>query len=444
METVRRPKYDYEEMFQEDRVDGRVYTDQGVFEDEIERIFHRWWVYVGHASEIPNAGDYKLTRIGLQPVIMSRDEHGGINLLLNRCRHRGNSVCQYEQGNSSFFRCWYHGWTYNNRCDLVGVPYPKAYDESFRKEDFGLTKVPRVEEYRGFVFGCLDPDIITLDEHLGSAKGAIDMFVDQSPVGEIEARAGCNKGQVKGNWKLIGMDGYHIEFVHRSLVLLEKGQDKSTDGKEENSTTTNSNAGETGNFSERTEVKNLAVSNKTRDLGNGHVRLDYSGRTLDPERHLGPLRETEWGRTYLEEMEKRHGEEQAHELLCVKTPHVGIWPNLQLIDSHIRVIHPISADETQILMVPTTLKSVPEEVNINRLRKHEWFYGPAGFGSPDDYEIFERNQIGMQAHEEEQVLLSRGKPREEQESDGTIVSEFTDEVPQRGQLRQWREVMRRE
>lgn len=433
METIRRQEFDYGELVQEGKVDGRIYTSPDIFEDEIERIFHRWWVYVGHASEVPKAGDYRLTRIGRQPIIMSRDEEGEVHLLMNRCRHRGNSVCQYEQGNSSFFRCWYHGWTYNNKGDLVGLPYPKAYDESFRKEDFGLVKVPRVEEYRGFIFGSLAPEGITLGEHLGKAKEVIDIFIDQSPVGEIEVRAGCNKGKVKGNWKLIGMDGYHVEFVHRSVVMLEGG-DNGSDGK-------GSGKPGTGNFSEKTEVKGLGAKNRTGDLGNGHVRLDYSGRVTEPERHLGPLLEKPWGRRYLEAMEEKHGKERAQDLICIKTPHVGIWPNLQLIDSHIRVMQPVSADETRVMMFPTTLKGVPEELNQHRLRKHEWFYGPAGFGSPDDYEIFERNQLGMRAQVENTVLLSRGLSDEQRNTDGARTNDFSGEVTQRGQLRRWKEVM---
>lgn len=423
METVRRQEFDYEELVQDSRVDGRIYTDSDIFEDEIERIFHRWWIYVGHASQIPEPGDYQLTRIGRQPIIMSRDEDGEIHLLMNRCRHRGNSVCQYERGNANFFRCWYHGWTYNNKGNLVGVPYPKAYDESFRKEDYGLAKVARVGEHRGFIFGSLSPEGTSLDEHLGKAKDLIDLFVDQSPVGQIEVRSGSNKGKIKGNWKLIGMDGYHVEFVHRSIAMMEAREKAS-------------------NFSDKTEAKGLATKNRSRDLGNGHVRLEYSGRLAEPERHLAPLLEKPWGRRYVEDLERAHGKERAQEMLCVKTPHVGIWPNLQLIDSHIRVIHPVSVDETQVTMLPATLKGVPEDLNIQRLRKHEWFYGPAGFGSPDDSEIFERNQMGMQAQVENEVLLARGMQQAAIDDDGSIVGNYADEITQRGQLRQWRQVMR--
>lgn len=428
MERVeQRAFFDYDEMVQEDRVDGRVYTDPQIFEEEIEKIFHRWWVYIGHASEVPEPGDYKLTRIGRQPLIMSRDEDGEIHLLMNRCRHRGNSVCQYERGNSSFFRCWFHGWTYNNKGDLVGVPYPSAYDESFRKEDYGLARVPRVGVYRGFVFASLSPEGVTLDEHLGRAKEMIDVFVDLSPVGEIEVRSGCHKGKYKGNWKFVGMDGYHSEFVHRSIAKTDSGERELKEEVFETTKVSNLNPDNSGNF--------------TRDLGGGHARLDYSARMSQTEHFLAPFREHSWGRSYLEAMEKRHGKERAHDLISLRTPHVGIWPNLQLIDFHVRVIHPVSVDETEVSMYPALLKGAPQELNVDRLRKHEWFYGPAGFGSPDDYEIFERNQLGLKAQVDNEVILSRGASREREDADGSTIGYFSDETPQRGQLKQWKRVM---
>jgi phenylpropionate dioxygenase-like ring-hydroxylating dioxygenase large terminal subunit len=96
--TSTQSKYDYDELVQETRVHTDVFANAEIFEDEMERIFEGWWNFVGHASEVPEPGDYALKRIGRQPVIMCRDEDGNVNLFLNRCRHRGNLVCNYEQG----------------------------------------------------------------------------------------------------------------------------------------------------------------------------------------------------------------------------------------------------------------------------------------------------------------------------------------------------------
>src|ERR1700693_1196986 len=155
MTTMFSTQADYSQLVQDDRVSGRVYYDPAVFDEELEKIWYRDWIYVAHESEIPEPGDYVTRRIGLQPVIVSRDEDGAVYLLLNRCMHRGTTVCQSERGNAHAFRCAYHGWTYNNRGDLVGVPYAGGYDKSFRKEEFGLAKVPRGASHRGLILASL-------------------------------------------------------------------------------------------------------------------------------------------------------------------------------------------------------------------------------------------------------------------------------------------------
>ena len=128
------PSINYNELVLADRISGKLYCDPAIYREEFERIWHREWIYVAHESEVPEAGDYVTRQIGLQPVIVSRDEDGGVHLMLNRCTHRGNTVCQSERGNAHAFRCAYHGWTFNNRGDLVGVPYSAGYGKSFRRE----------------------------------------------------------------------------------------------------------------------------------------------------------------------------------------------------------------------------------------------------------------------------------------------------------------------
>src|SRR5262245_3559408 len=155
---------DYGALVKDDRVHGRVYTDPAIFAEEMDNIFSRGWVYVGHASEVPNPGDFRLRRIGQQSVIMVRDDEGRVRLLMNRCTHRANAVCQVERGNAKMFRCAYHGWTFRTNGELASVTYADRYDESFRKADFGLRRVPRLGVYRGFVFGSLSPVGTTLDE----------------------------------------------------------------------------------------------------------------------------------------------------------------------------------------------------------------------------------------------------------------------------------------
>lgn len=417
----------YEALVKEDRIHGSVYTDPQIYDEELDKIFHRGWVYVGHASEIPNPGDFRATTIGRQPVIMVRDDAGQVQLLLNRCTHRANAVCQVERGNTSMFRCAYHGWTFRTNGELASVTYQSRYDASFRKEEYGLRKVPRVHSYRGLIFGSLSPVGITLEEHLGQpVKEQIDLFIDLSPEGELDVTAGVHKYGYRANWKFQvenSMDGYHPNFVHQTFFA---------------------------NIHHRTGAKLTDMFNGssvalTRDLGNGHVMLDY--RPYNRTRTSGlraATMPTPWGRAYQEAMVAKHGAERAKEILTAGGTHMLIFPNLVLLGVQIRVIRPIAVDQTEVFLYPALLRGVPEEVNSARLRAHEAFYGPAGGGATDDLEMFERNQLGLGAQLDPWLLLSRGFGQEQQDTDGTFTGQATDELNQRAIWRQWKKVMLQE
>ena len=419
-----RTTIDYNALVKDDRVHGRVYTDPAIFEDELDKIFSRGWVYVGHASEIPKQGDFRVTDIGGQSVIMVRDDDGEVRLLMNRCAHRANAVCQVERGNARMFRCAYHGWTYRNNGELASVTYQDRYGTSFPKEEYGLRKVPRVSTYRGFVFGSLNPVGITLDAHLGPAvREQLDLFIDLSPDGELDVAAGVHKYGYHANWKFQienGMDGYHGNFVHQSFF---------------------------DNVRRRTGVNLTDLGNsqspaQTRDLGNGHVMIDFRAYNQALGPRMGAIMVTsESGQSYRDALIARHGEERTKELLTARGTHVLVFPNLILVGVQIRVIKPLHIDETEVFLYPTFLKGAPHQLNVARLRGHEAFYGPAGGGATDDLEMFERNQIGLSARVDPWLLLSRGIEQQRTSADGAIVGQITDEVTQRGIWRHWKKLM---
>jgi phenylpropionate dioxygenase-like ring-hydroxylating dioxygenase large terminal subunit len=409
------------------RVHSDVYTSDEIFELEIQNIFHRCWLYIGHESEIPNPGDYRLRTMGRQPVIMVRGHDGVVRVFANRCRHRGATVCQAEAGTLDRFRCAYHGWTYETTGALAHVTGPEAYGQDFRKEDFGLTPIPRMDDYRGFVFASLDRAAPPLLDHLGLAAALMDFTVDASPVGKICVDAGVYKTVYRGNWKFVGMDGYHPNSTHAS-VMSARRQRKAV-GKAHEEFRYES-------FDDRSEAV-------TRDLGNGHATLDMRAfRAVRVAQFLDDVRKIGGGEQYIAAMRAAYGEDRGDLLIAMAgDPHLGVYPNLQLINDQVRLIRPIAADKTEVLMFAVRLKGVSDAINEARIRGQEFFFGPAGAGSPDDTEMFERLQRGMQAKVEPWVDISRGIERERVDEDGSIVGRISDEVPQRAQMKRWRALM---
>ena len=137
-----------------DHVHRSLYLDPEVFDLEMERIFGRTWIYVGHDSLVPNSGDYITTRAGKQPLVVSRHTDGEVYVIFNSCGHRGAIVCNEDKGNSAVFRCCYHGWTFKTNGDLEAIAMRRGYGESFDANNpaLGMRRVPRLANYRGFLF----------------------------------------------------------------------------------------------------------------------------------------------------------------------------------------------------------------------------------------------------------------------------------------------------
>ncbi|HVM41102.1 MAG TPA: aromatic ring-hydroxylating dioxygenase subunit alpha [Acidimicrobiia bacterium] len=416
------------DLFHQDRVHRTIYTDPRVFDAEMDRIFGTTWLYVGHESEITSAGDYKTTYMGRQPVIVSRAEDGSVHVLYNRCTHRAATVCQSERGNSSFFRCDYHGWTFRNDGTIIGQTFASGYDpRDCERAEFNLVAVPRVESYRGMIFASMAADGPTLDEHLGNAKEFIDLFMDLSPVGEIEVNTGVHRYTYGANWKLQsenGVDGYHPNFVHQAFLA-----------------STNRMTGAMGDLAMK--LFHDSSPGRSADLGNGHGLLDSRPNVQPLLKEMLPT--TEQGRAYLKVLADRLGsEERALEVASTNGAggfNLMIFPNLLMIGVQIRVVHPRSVDRTDVELYATTLKGMPEEMNAGRLRGHEAFYGPAGGGAPDDLEMFERVQEGLKVSAVEWLPLIRGLRRGTVDERGIDWGHVTDEQSQRAFHRQWVRVM---
>ena len=408
----------FDGLIEHDRVHGSLYRDPAIYEAELERVWYRSWVYVGHVSEVPEPNDYVQKSIGPQRIIMSRDKQGEIHLLLNRCTHRANLVCDAERGNSSAFRCPYHGWTFSNAGKLLGYPFNSGYNGREAKKDLGLGRVARVGIYQGFVFGSFAEDGPTLLEHLGAAREAFDRLVRLSPAGEVALSAGWLKHEVKANWKMLlenETDGYHPQFVHASIFSVADS-----------------------GIGELYGEKSIAVA---RDLGNGHSENDLRPEFRRRGQPLGwfgtdPARVPD----YVAKLETALGKDTAREVLVDGAPHTMIFPNLFIAEIQLFVLQPLAVDRT---VQHVTAVQFPgcEDMNRRLLQQTIGSVGPAGFLLADDSEMYERNQRGVEALEPEWLVLKRGLHRERRDEHGFLIGDATDEVPQRGIWRHYRELM---
>jgi phenylpropionate dioxygenase-like ring-hydroxylating dioxygenase large terminal subunit len=411
-------------------VHGSVYTDPQIFALEMERIFGRTWVYLGHESELPAPGDYISCRIGLQPILVTRSETGALHAFFNRCRHRGAVVCRNQKGNARQFRCFYHGWVYNSTGKLVGLPQRSGYSEDFPQSEMGLVPIARLDTYGGLIFGSLSPDVHSLSDHLGATKRIIDLIFAGSPDQQIVVQSGSMNLRYPGNWKFAlenTGDGYHGNYAH-DAAWQTLAQSRDEDALRQR----------------RADLNTVSDQINYRELGDargypyGHGSL-Y--RPMMESRYPG-LRGESKVPSYFDLLESKLGKQRLLEVLSQHN--LSIFPNLYLgtINSgQIWKIQPVSVDETEVYQYGYGFAGAPAEICEEALRFQEQFFGPAGFGTPDDLEAFTACQAGLKASSVHWVNVARGMFREQVDDAGVRRGHSTDETPQRALYREWHRLM---
>jgi phenylpropionate dioxygenase-like ring-hydroxylating dioxygenase large terminal subunit len=414
--TFHRPVAD---LVKTDRVHTSLYTDPALFDQELDKIFSNTWVWVAHVSEVAEVGSFKSTFVGKQPVIVVRDRQKLVHVFLNRCRHRGATVCEHKKGKTNSFVCPYHGWSYALDGSLRGVPHPESYGDILDKADYPLVSL-RVEEYAGMLFATLKDDIEPLVDYLGPARKWMDLFMKQGAGYPIKV-GGEHRFRFPGNWKIQlenTTDGYHFPVIHKSFL---SSVDKQTE--------------EMLDF--------VGGKGYVEDLGNGHSVMVMIPDLVDLEAHLELPIPERFEALATELRAEGHDEEKVRRIVRAVGGsgfNLNLFPNIACSMAFFRVLQPISVDETEIHHAVITMDGGPPAANRARLRMHEHFQGPMGFGTPDDSEAWERVQKGAGAGSELWILLNRGLPGETKTEDG-LVSDVSAETGMRAAYRQWLKMM---
>jgi phenylpropionate dioxygenase-like ring-hydroxylating dioxygenase large terminal subunit len=438
------------DLVRHDRAHRRIYTDPAIFALEMRRIFGRAWLYVAHESEVRAEGDFVASRMANLPVLVTRDSEGMINVLVNRCGHRGAAVCQQERGNSRAFRCPYHGWSYRNDGSLLGVPnrqtYPDGYD--FSMPELRMKRVPRVATYRGFVFASLAPEGPDLPTYLGAAMTGIDDLMDRAPFGEIERAGGALKYAVNANWKL-PTENYndfgHNTATHESSYSVAKTftpNDRVDPFEIRPVDIIRQNGARADVF--------LQAGVYAFDWGhsyNGSHQTAAGGKTgglIDVENAPEGSAYAEYWRLLV----ARHGLERAQQVVRKRRHLSVVWPTMGVQAFYMRVstMHPISVDRTEVHIVTFRMKGAPEMLFKNSVRYLTTVNSPGSIILPDDIEVFEQAQRNLSAPAAgDWVVFPNGvgaeQPHREADRFDGLRGNGLSELTQRNQLKAWRHFM---
>lgn len=347
-------------------ISREIFSNEDIYQQERERVFGKAWLYIGHESQVKEPGDFILSRMGEESVIMTRDRSGTIQVMLNSCRHRGMRVCRYDEGHTEKFFCPYHGWAYNLDGALSHVTeFDTEYQShGFKREDWGLIKVAKVATLRGTVWATWDPRT-DFDAYLGNARQMIDLsFRSWDGDGEVEVIGTTQKWIIPSNWKIVAEnfagDTLH-NISHRSVDITGIGPNKAS-GRRDG----------TGRMFQASYPE-------------GHSGIVSIFESDDPRNDYSASPVTA---AYFQECYAKRRKLLGDEALL--SPAVGtIFPNMSFHGNQPRTIlvgHPISVDKTVLWRQYFVDKNAPNEVKAFLRSYYIKYSGPAGMTEQDDME----------------------------------------------------------
>ena len=214
----------------DDRVHRDVYIDPEMFELEMEHLWRNTWIYVGHDSQVPRAGDFYATKLGAPARADAARRGWRGRVLFNRCAHKGTKVVNAVSGNvGPVMRCPYHGWTYRLDGSLRTVPLKSGYEGTRLREcsaSQGLARGPcACANYRGFVFARLAQHGPDFDEYFGEIAHFHRQHGRSLSAGRLEVAGGVLRYMHDCNWKMFVEnlnDAMHPMVAHESSAGTAK------------------------------------------------------------------------------------------------------------------------------------------------------------------------------------------------------------------------------
>ena len=346
-----------------------VYVDPEVYRQEQEKIFARSWQFVGHETQIPNPGDYVRAPMGEESVILWRADDGSIGVFLNSCTHRGMPLCRTDGGNGKMLTCPYHGWSFDLRGRLKGVPaFAETYSDT-DKANWGLIRIPRVELYRGLIFACYDADAVSLEDYLGDIRWHLDSIFNRTE-GGLRVLPGVHRWDVGANWKF-GAEGLCGDNSHAAVAH-------------------SSNAGlfKLSGVKHKAEEGSLQA---TLSNGNGWIYL----REHPSRKTHAMLKHNE---QVLAEASERLSDTQREQIGHFFTG--TVFPNFSLLYAGcttLRVWQPLAHNRTRVWSWTLADADASPEVIEDERRRMTLFFSPSGVVEQDDGVLWESCQQTLEA-----------------------------------------------
>ena len=410
-----------------------VFTSQAVFEQEMKTVFRNTWVYVGHDSQVPNKGDFTTTTIGNQPVIMVHHTDGEIQVLYNRCPHKGVQLVNEPSGNTGkFFRCPYHAWSFKTDGSPLGIPFEQGYedtgfDKSCAKE--GMCGISNVKNYRGWVFARLSNEGESFEDFFSGSLSSIDNMIDRSPEGKLEVVGSPLRYLHHCNWKMLvdnQTDTCHPMIAHESSAGTVKELWQSAAGEDTEKPMVVELV--LPFMSSYETFENMGI--RTWDHGHGHTGVSWSihSEYSDVE-------------GYFDAMIKTYGKERAQEILAETRHNTCYFPNLMIKGAiqTMRLFIPIAADKTIVESWIFKLVGAPDTFLKRTAMYNRIINAPTSVVGHDDLEMYERAQAGLQVDVNPWVNMQRHY--REDELGGERTHPGTSEVQMRNTYSAWAKYM---